>query len=94
MAGEVEDCAIERFCCAHFAFFKMSETFLFTVDSALLGELGERLVTSVHIALTELVKNAYDADATKTGTMLRISGAFEDEWKQGGFDYPTAKSRA
>jgi hypothetical protein len=41
------------------------ETFKFTVDSALLNELGERLVESVHIALMELVKNAYDADATK-----------------------------
>lgn len=40
-----------------------SETFQFSVDSALLGELGERLVTTVHVALAELVKNAYDADA-------------------------------
>ena len=37
---------------------------LFTVDSALLSELGERLVATAHIALVELVKNAYDADAT------------------------------
>ena len=37
----------------------------FTVDSQLLGELGERLVTRNYIALSELVKNAYDADATK-----------------------------
>ncbi len=36
----------------------------FTVDSALLSELGEKLVETVHIALLELVKNAYDADAT------------------------------
>lgn len=35
----------------------------FTVDSALLRELGERLVGKAHIALAELVKNAYDADA-------------------------------
>ena len=41
----------------------MAKTFVFSVDSSLLGELGERLVTFVHIALTELVKNAYDADA-------------------------------
>ena len=38
----------------------------FTVDSALLSELGEKLVESVHVALLELVKNAYDADASKT----------------------------
>ncbi len=36
----------------------------FTVDSALLSELGEKLVETVHLALVELVKNAYDADAT------------------------------
>lgn len=35
----------------------------FTVDSALLRELGERLVGKPHIALAELVKNSYDADA-------------------------------
>jgi len=36
----------------------------FTVDTALLSELGEKLVTTAHVALVELVKNAYDADAT------------------------------
>ena len=44
----------------------MSENQLaFSVDSQLLGELGERLVTRNYIALAELIKNAYDADATK-----------------------------
>lgn len=37
----------------------------FSVDAALLRELGERLVGQPHIALAELVKNAYDADATR-----------------------------
>lgn len=37
----------------------------FTVDAALLKELGERLVGKPHVALAELVKNAYDADATR-----------------------------
>ena len=37
----------------------------FEVDSALLSELGERLVGSVQVALMELVKNSYDADATE-----------------------------
>lgn len=41
----------------------------FDVDSALLSELGERLVGSVHVAILELIKNAYDADATE----VRIS---------------------
>lgn len=40
------------------------EKLTFTVDSALLSELGEKLVETAHIALVELVKNAYDADAT------------------------------
>lgn len=35
----------------------------FTVDAALLRELGARLVGQPHIALAELIKNAYDADA-------------------------------
>lgn len=39
----------------------------FTVDSQLMGELGERLVTRNHVALAELIKNAYDADATAIG---------------------------
>ncbi len=38
-------------------------SFKFSVDSALLKELGERLVGKPHIALAELVKNGYDADA-------------------------------
>ncbi|MDR3696470.1 ATP-binding protein, partial [Mucilaginibacter sp.] len=37
----------------------------FSVDSALLRELGEKLVETVHIALVELVKNSYDADSTE-----------------------------
>lgn len=36
----------------------------FIVDAALLQELGERLIGRPHIALAELIKNAYDADAT------------------------------
>lgn len=35
----------------------------FTVDAALLRELGSRLVGKPHIALAELIKNSYDADA-------------------------------
>ena len=41
------------------------KTAMFQADSALLSELGERLVGQAHIALAELVKNAYDADATR-----------------------------
>lgn len=45
--------------------------FEFTVDAALLKELGERLVGQPHIALAELIKNAYDADASKV--IVRVS---------------------
>jgi len=37
--------------------------FEFSADSALLSELGERLVADPSIALTELIKNTYDADS-------------------------------
>jgi len=37
----------------------------FNVDSRLLFQLGEKLVANRAIALAELVKNSYDADATK-----------------------------
>jgi signal transduction histidine kinase len=36
----------------------------FSADSALIRELGERLVGQPYIALAELIKNSYDADAT------------------------------
>lgn len=42
-----------------------TETVNFTVDAALLRELGERLVGRPAIALAELIKNSYDADATE-----------------------------
>jgi len=43
----------------------------FTVDAALLRELGERLVGKPEVALAELVKNAYDADATEVRIVFR-----------------------
>jgi signal transduction histidine kinase len=43
----------------------------FSVDSALLQELGERLVGQSHIALAELIKNSYDADATSVEVTVR-----------------------
>lgn len=47
------------------------QTLQFSVDSALLRELGERLVGAPHIALAELIKNAYDADATRCIVKMR-----------------------
>lgn len=41
------------------------ETTRFTSDSQILSELGERLIATRQVALGELIKNAYDADATR-----------------------------
>ena len=46
-------------------------TINFTVDSELLRELGERLVGHQYIALAELVKNSFDADATRVEIRIR-----------------------
>jgi hypothetical protein len=51
----------------------------FSVDSSLLEELGERLVAAPEVALTELIKNSYDADANQCTLILKeISIAIED----------------
>lgn len=39
-------------------------TISFTIESRILRELGERLVKQPEVAIIELIKNAYDADAT------------------------------
>ncbi len=44
---------------------KADNSLQFDVDAHLLLELGERLVARRSIALSELIKNAYDADATE-----------------------------
>ena len=48
----------------------------FDVDAALIVELGERLVARRSVALAELIKNAYDADATEASVSFdRVSGS-------------------
>ena len=47
-------------------------TLTFTVDAALLQELGERLVGKPYIALAELVKNSYDADTPRVTIEMDI----------------------
>lgn len=50
------------------------ESLHFQVDAALLFELGEQLVARPAVALAELIKNGYDADAKKiTITFDRVS---------------------
>lgn len=46
----------------------------FTVDTRILRELGERLVRRPETALIELIKNAYDADATECTVHLDDDG--------------------
>ena len=46
-------------------------TFTFSIDSAILNELGLKLVEDRYIALMELVKNSYDADATSVDVEVR-----------------------
>ncbi|MGI6379308.1 MAG: sensor histidine kinase [Anaerolineae bacterium] len=43
----------------------------FEVDSSLLVQLGEQLVARRSIALAELIKNAYDADATRVRVVMQ-----------------------
>jgi len=57
------------------------DTLYFTIDSHLLHELGERLVGRPYIALAELVKNAYDADANHCE--IKICGDEIQVWDDG-----------
>jgi hypothetical protein len=50
-------------------------TATFSSNSQLLSELGERLIATNQIALSELVKNAYDADANSCYIWLEDDGA-------------------
>lgn len=43
----------------------------FSVDSSLLIQLGQQLVAKSSVALAELVKNAYDADATQVNVHIQ-----------------------
>lgn len=61
-----------------------SGAFKFEVDAGLLFELGERLVARSSIALGELIKNAYDADATKVTVLLEKVGEEAREDEEGG----------
>ena len=79
----------------------------FTVDAELLRELGERLVGRQYIALAELVKNSYDADASRVE--IRISddcievsdnghgmtyGDFAGRWMRVGSPHKVAEMRS
>lgn len=46
----------------------------FTIEGRLIRELGERLVRQPEVALLELIKNSYDADATRCTVRLTGTG--------------------
>jgi len=50
----------------------------FSVDAAIINRLGKELVAKHETAVSELVKNAYDADASK------VTLTFEESYKKGG----------
>ena len=64
----------------------------FTVDSELLRELGERLVGRQYIALAELVKNSYDADASRVEIRIK-DDCIEVSDNGHGMTYEDFKSR-
>jgi signal transduction histidine kinase len=49
-------------------------TLTFSIESRIIRELGERLVKQPEVAVVELIKNAYDADATKCSVTYDPSG--------------------
>ena len=50
----------------------------FSVDAGIINRLGKELVGKHETAVSELVKNAYDADATE------VKLIFENAWNEGG----------
>lgn len=51
----------------------------FSIDSRLLEEIGENLVRRNHVAVAELIKNAYDADATEVTLQFINARQKEDQ---------------
>ena len=82
-----------------------SGTLSFTIESRIIRELGERLVKQPEIAVLELVKNAYDAEATQceikvnakeivvhdTGSGMTFD-SFRDGWMRIGTSSKSADS--
>lgn len=67
------------------------ENLHFQVDAAILFQLGERLVAKNSIALAELIKNSYDADATRVTVLLegvtKVGGTIIVEDNGSGMTY-------
>lgn len=56
----------------------------FTTDAAMVRRLGQELVAKQETALSELVKNAYDADATSCNVTMNLLGQGSLEIKDDG----------
>ena len=54
---------------------KSTNQFVFRPRARIMRTLGQELISSETVALIELVKNAYDADATRV--LIRFSGILE-----------------
>ncbi|AWG85285.1 ATP-binding protein [Vibrio parahaemolyticus] len=59
-------------------FNEKHDTFTFDVDAQLITELGERLVSRNHIGISELIKNAYDADSPSVDVSLTNASEYEN----------------
>lgn len=61
-------------------FNEKDDSLTFDVDAQLITELGERLVSRNHIGISELIKNAYDADSPSVDVYLTgASGSYLDD---------------
>ncbi|MGY4179200.1 signal transduction histidine kinase [Bradyrhizobium sp. USDA 4518] len=79
-------------------------TLSFSIEGRILRELGERLVKQPEVAVVELVKNAYDADATEctisydTAGFIRVeddgNGMTLDRFKSGWMRIGTSSKEA
>lgn len=84
-----------------------SGTLSFTIESRVLRELGERLVKQPEVALIELIKNSYDADARMCWIQTEADGItitddghgmtsteFKNSWMRVGTSSKQSKSKS
>ncbi|WP_196363945.1 ATP-binding protein, partial [Vibrio anguillarum] len=58
-------------------FNEKEDSLVFDVDAQLITELGERLVSRNHIGISELIKNAYDADSQTVDVSLTNASRYD-----------------
>lgn len=58
-------------------FNEKTDSLIFDVDAQLITELGERLVSRNHIGISELIKNAYDADSSNVDMSLTKASEYD-----------------